>query len=83
MSTQVDYNDLLLIQGTCHFAGVGYSVGWFQRWDNTLSLAQKLESLQRILIVYCYLDGTPNALIITVLWPYAGVIQPSGYTVSP
>jgi len=43
MPAQVDYHDLFLIQGACHFGGIGYGVGWLEGRDNAFGPAEKLE----------------------------------------
>mgnify|MGYP001419000789 CR=1 FL=1 len=75
VSTQVDHNNLLLIQRACHFGRVGYGVGWFECWNNAFGLAEKLESFQRLLIIYCYIGGASNTLVVTMLRSYSRIIQ--------
>ena len=83
MPTQVDYNNLLLIQRACHFGCVGYGVGWFERWNNAFGLAEKLESFQRLPIIHCHVGGTPSTLVVTMFRSYSRIIQPGGNALSP
>ena len=83
MPTQVDYNNLFLIQGACHFGGIGYGVGRLKGRNNTFGSAEKLEGLQRILIIHCDIGGTPSLLVVTMLGSYSGVIQPGRNAVGP